>query len=66
MPAYIREQFLLLHPFQQMKFFELLGWANSGVTQGTIPSFAAYEKAIHWAKQVDIPPPAPEPLPGEE
>lgn len=66
MPQYILEQFVLLHPYQQQKFFELLGWGSSGTADGHQPSFAAYEKAIAWAKQVNIPPPMPEIMPGEE
>lgn len=67
MPPYILEQFVQLHPYQQQKFFEILGWSGSGTAKGSQPSFSAYEKAILWAKQVEIPPPAPEePMPGEE
>lgn len=45
---------------------ELLAWSNGGTNEGSQPSWTAYEKAIAWAQQVEIPPPALKPLEGEE
>lgn len=62
----IREEIQKLHPFHLQKFMELIAWSNAGGT-GVPISDIAYEKALNWAKQVEIPPPAPEePFPGEE
>lgn len=55
MPPYIMAEFQALHPYQQTKFMELIGWSNSGTSEGSMPTAIAYEKALEWAKQVAIP-----------
>lgn len=55
-PLYLA-QFLELHAVQQAAYQELIMWGNSG-TQGIGPTDMAIERALAWAKQVPIPPPA--------